>query len=97
MANHVPTGTITTLGKEGVAAGYVFFGMDHIQFVGGFAPLAGNRQEADTVNGTDGRPVFREMKAKFEPREVGKIDKKKKGQKKKRQATPGDRGSSRRR
>ena len=72
-----------------MAAGHIFFRMDHIQFVGCFVAFAWNGQETNAVNGTDGRAVSGEVKPKFEPREVGKIKNEEQGDKEKREATPG--------
>lgn len=74
-----------------MAAGHIFFRMDHIQFVGGFVAFAWNGQETNAVNGTDGGTVFGEAQTNFEAGEIGKIKNEEKSEDKKREEAPGDR------
>ena len=75
MTSNIPTGAHAVLREHRVAARNVFFGMDHVEFVGGLAALVGNGQETNAVERTGSRAEFREMQAKFVPGKIRQIDK----------------------
>ena len=74
VAGDVPARPRATLRQKRPAAGNIFFGMNHVEFVGGFVALVGNGKETDAMNGTGGRAQFGKMQAKFVPGEVHEVN-----------------------
>lgn len=59
MSQDVPARPIAALREKGVTAGNVFFGMDLIQFKGGFIAFVRNRKQTDAMDGAGGSAKVR--------------------------------------
>jgi hypothetical protein len=89
VTNDVPTGLRASLGKEGVAAGDVFFRMDLVEFVRCATAFIGNGEQTNAMNGSRSSAEAGEMETKFVPGKVREIEKGEEYKEAKHEAPPG--------
>jgi hypothetical protein len=66
---------MAALRKDGMAAGYVFFGVGGVHFVISFVAFGGDGVKTDAVNGSRGRTQLGHRYAKLVPSKVDEIEK----------------------
>jgi hypothetical protein len=75
VANHIPTRLRASLGKERVAAGNIFFGMDLVEFVCSPIAFVGYGEQTNAMNGSRSSSETGKMETKFVPGKVREIEK----------------------
>jgi hypothetical protein len=89
VTSNVPAGLGSSLGKERVAAGDIFFGMDLVEFVGSSIAFVGNGEQTNAMNGSRSSAETGKMETNFVPRKVGEIEKGQEYKEAKHEAPPG--------
>jgi hypothetical protein len=89
VANNIPTGLRSSLGKEGVAARHILFGMNLVEFVSSSTALIRNGQKTNAMNGSCGGTELGNMETKLIPGKVRKVEKREQNEQGKHDASPG--------
>jgi hypothetical protein len=89
VANHIPTRLRASLGKERVAAGNIFFGMDLVEFVCSPIAFVGDGEQTNAMNGSRSSAETGEMETKFVPGKVREVEEREHYKHAKYEATPG--------